>query len=392
MRNYLLLLCLTILVLSCQPSVVEPEIKYTQEGNWPISTPEAQGLNTRIFDSVHLDITEGKYGLIDQFLVIRNGQVIYDQVYEQDYEMIAADYDTTNYQYNYDHPDWHPYYQNTNLHTLQSVTKSVTSALLGIAFDEGFFTDVKMPVSSLFNTYDFPLDDMKQQVTLEDLLTMRSGIEWDEDNYEDPNNSCTLLESSEDWIQFLLDLPLDTVPGDYFEYNSGNTVLLGKILQILTGKRIDAWAEEKLFAPLGIDEYYWKETPKGAIDTEGGLYLSTHDLAKIGYLFSQNGIWEGQQIISKEWITSSIQPIVEEVYQARGESVGYGYQWWLPKHQNGETQIFCGIGYGGQFLMVDRATDLVVVLNGWNIHQAPELSSARILQDRILPSLDSNAR
>ena len=99
-------------------------------------------------------------------------------------------------------------------------------------------------------------------MTLEDLLTMRSGIEWNEASYDESDNSCILMEASDDWIQFVLDHPSDTIPGTIFEYNSGASVLLGKIVRLSTGKRIDQWAEEKLFQPLGIKNYYWKKNTR----------------------------------------------------------------------------------------------------------------------------------
>ena len=213
---------------------------------------------------------------------------------------------------------------------------------------------------------------------------MQSGIEWDEENYDEADNSCILMEGSEDWIQFILDHPMDTIPGTTFEYNSGASVLLGKIVREATGKRIDKWAEEKLFEPLGIEEYYWKVTPKGEIDTEGGLYLDAYDLAKIAYLMLNHGTWEGLQIVSKQWVSNSLTPHVS----FNGES-GYGFQWWIPVHDEGQAIIFAGNGYGGQFLQVVPQYDLIVVFNGWNIHDRPEKSSWRALQQRILPAVQN---
>ncbi len=104
---------------------------------WPVSTPEAEGIDPAAIDSLVADIGKGEYGLVDHFLLIRHGRVVADHHFEHDYPSIASAYDPTNHQYNYDHPDWHPYYRNTDLHTLQSVTKSITSVALGIAIDEG---------------------------------------------------------------------------------------------------------------------------------------------------------------------------------------------------------------------------------------------------------------
>jgi len=355
----------------------------TNETNlyWETSNPEAEGIDPIEINSIHQDIENGKYGLIDHFLLIRNGKVVFDKQYNQDYETISKKYDTTSHQYNYDHPDWHPYYNYSDLHTLQSVTKSVTSILLGIAMDEGLISSVESPVISYFSTYDTDLtDDRKMSITLQNLLTMQTGIEWDESSY-DGNDDCTLMELSDNWLQYVLNKQMDTMPGVAFEYNSGASVLIGKIVGLATGKRIDKWAEEKLFGPLGITNYYWKETPTGEIDTEGGLYLSSYDLAKIGYLMLNNGKWDKRQIVSKKWVEESIQPIANV-----DEQVGYGYQWWVPKHIDGQTEIFAGNGYGGQFVMMAPEYKMLVVFNGWNIHDRAEKSTYRALQERIIPN------
>ena len=144
-----------------------------------------------------------------------------------------------------------PTIKNTDLHTLQSVTKSVTSVLMGIAIDEGLISGVKAPALPYFQSYHSdPNEEWKTSLAIEDLLTMRSGIRWDETNYDLATNSCILMENSEDWIGYVLQQPMDAEPGTQFEYNSGASVLLGKIVRQATGKRIDQWAEEKLFGPL----------------------------------------------------------------------------------------------------------------------------------------------
>ena len=349
---------------------------------WQTSSATEVGIDPQIIQSIHNDIQSGQYGLIDHFMVIRHGKLIADYGYEQDYDSVMRQYDTTDHQYNYDHTNWHPYYRNTNLHTMQSVTKSVTSILLGIAKDEGLITDEYEKAESYFKS-GLPdiVDQRMQAISIQDLLTMRSGIEWDEANYNEDDNSCILMELSNDWIKFVLEHPMDQIPGTTFEYNSGASVLLGKIVREATGKRIDQWAEEKLFGPLGITEYYWKVTPKGEIDTEGGLYLSSHSLAKLGYLMLHNGKWEGKQIVSADWVDQSLHPWVDF-----GNNTGYGYQWWIPDHAEGTAKIFAGNGYGGQFLMVAPEFDLIVVFNGWNIHDRPEKSSYGVLQNLILPA------
>lgn len=380
---YLIIIVFLIgMIPRCTPTIKQVA-QQDQDLYWKKSSPALEGMNALVIDSIHREIQEGKYGFIDYFLLIRNGKLIFDHKYRHDYGSVMAKYDTTNKQYNYDHTDWHPYYNHTDLHTLQSVTKSINSILLGIAMDQGLIKSVQEPILSYFNRYTMDQNDhRKKSVTIHDLLTMRSGFTWDESNYDEATNSCIIMEGSEDWIQYVLDQPMDTTSGKVFEYNSGASVLLGKIIRQATGKRVDRWAEEVLFRPLGIKNYYWKVTPMGEIDTEGGLYLSAHDLAKIGSLMLQGGEWEGRQIISKQWVAQSIRPFVK--FNATS---GYGLQWWVPKVNEDTAEIFAGNGYGGQFLMVVPKYQLVLVFNGWNIHDRPTKSTWRVLEERIIPGI-----
>ena len=388
-------IALVLIIITAQACRVQPEASVAASGvfpedSWPVATPESQGIHPAVIDSIHTEMQAGLFGNMDHFLLIRNGYVIADYSYEQDYESIASNYDTTNHQYNYDHPAWHPFYQDTKLHTLQSVTKSVTSAALGIAVDEGLLEGPDTPMMSMFGGYeqDFT-DERRSQVTLEDLLTMRAGIDWNEMiAYSDSTNSCIIMEASDEWIQYVLDQPMREEPGYRFDYNSGVSVLLGKLVGISTGMRVDQWTKERLFEPIGIDEYYWKITPDNEVDTEGGLYLTSHDLARIGYLFLKRGRWEDKQIISEEWVEASISPLVADVNPFSDQNdAGYGYQWWVPVQSEGQTKIFAGNGYGGQFVLVAPEYDIVAVFNSWNIHERPEKSTYSLLQERILPAV-----
>jgi CubicO group peptidase (beta-lactamase class C family) len=359
---------------------------------WPVSTPAAEGIDREAIESLVADIEAGEYGLVDAFFLVRNGKVVADYRFQHDYESIAAEYDSTNHQYNYDHPAWHPYLRGTDLHTLQSVTKSVTSAALGIAIDEGLLGGVETPVMPFFEAYEpYPTNARREATNLEDFLTMRSGIRWNTQGaYGSGNHSTDLLEASDEWIRFVLDQPVDTTPGTRYQYNDGVSVLLGKILREATGQRIDEWARERLFEPIGINEFYWKITPDGEADTEGGLYLATEDLARFGYLFLRGGEWDGRQIISREWVEVSTRPLVPDVAPNNERpDPGYGYQWWILDAEDGATRLFAGNGYGGQFVLVHPESDIVAVFNGWNIHESANRSTYRALQERILPHVDS---
>lgn len=379
--SFLILLIVTLI--GCNSKNKE-SIKDTQKVT-------SQNPLSAVIDSINSEINNGDYGLIDRFMVIQNDEQLADYKYDQDYESIVQKYDTTNHQYNFNNTDWHPYYKKSELHTLQSVTKSITSILLGIALDlnEDYNVSNKaLPLLTGYDDSDFQ-DKRKQNITIEDLLTMRSGLQWNEEtDHNDDTNDCFLLEASDNWIEYVMSKPMDTIPGTKFVYNGGGTVLLGKIVRTITGQRIDKWAEEKLFEPLGITDYYWKETPDGEIDTEGGLYLKAEDLARIGALFLNKGKWKGKQIVSESWVATSTSPLLKNVKPQWRDVTGYGYQWWVPEYtDDGRVGIYSANGYGGQYLMMAPEYNLIIVFNGWNINSEPKKSTYRVLRDRIIPTL-----
>ncbi len=201
-------------------------------------------------------------------------------------------------------------------------------------------------------------------MTLEDVLTMRLGLAWNENTSPlDSNNNVVQLEDSPDWIQYTLNQPMDTVPGTRWVYNSGASQLLSGIIRQATGQDIAEYGRTHLFEPLGITELHWKKTPTGLSDTEGGLYLRAEDLARIGQLYLQEGTWEGNQILSQEWVKEATTRQVNDIYE-RGTKEGYGYQWWRAPY---DEDVWLGLGFGNQFLVVLPDQDVVAVAYGWNV-------------------------
>jgi len=366
------------------------------EEHWEISTPEAEGVDPEVIKEIVDGIENGIYGSVDQFLLIKNGRIIADHKYSIDYDELfmksAISKPTVSplipEQYNYDDTRWHPFYNGTNLHTLQSVTKSITSVAFGIAVDEGLIKDIEQPIYPYFKSFKYDLSDpRKSEITIEDLLTMRTGIDWFTDGgYDNDKHSTIVMENSDNWLQYILDRPMDKKPGTSYEYNDGSSVLLGKILREATGIRADEWAMKKLFMPIGIHNFKWKITPKGEADTEGGLYLTTYDLARIAYLFLREGLWKGEQIVSKAWVQKSVSAIVENINPANANgSPGYGYQWYS-KEKN-ESLIYLAAGYGGQYIVISPEFDIVMIFNSWSVHKKAKKTPYRVLEDIILPAL-----
>ncbi len=352
---------------------------------WPTSTPEAEGVDKAVLDRFDAELARGDQGYVDGMLVIRHGRVIHEKVYRHDYDaLFAKAADRKPGMYNYYDPAWHPWYNRGQLHTLQSVSKSVTSALIGIAIGRGEIPGVMAKALPYFEGYEVPPDARRDKWTLADLLTMTAGIRWDEDSmpYTDPSNSCARMEASSDWVQFVLKEPMAADPGTTFVYSSGVTELLAAVLHKATGQHADDYARLHLFGPLGIERTYWKRTPTQHPDTEGGLYLTARDLAKLGYLFSHDGVWDGRRILPAGWAAESTRA---RVPLAPGKPLQYGYQWWtLPAA--GRPAHFAAIGYGGQYLLVVPSLDLIAVFTGWNIWDKPELDASLAL-GRVLEAV-----
>ena len=357
---------------------------------WPTATPQEVGLNAAVLDSIDAEITSGRYGYVDRMLVIRRGRIAYDKTYRHDYDRIYADsartpgplnaHDLTS-AYNYYSPWWHPYYRRGDLHTLQSVTKTITSVVIGTAVTRGDFPSIDTPVLSFFDTTKVQnIDARKRRMTIRHVLTMTDGIDWNEGlPYTDPNNSAVVMEGSYDWVKYTIDKPMAREPGASFNYNSGASELLAYIFRRATQFDIEEYAARHLFAPLGIERWFWKRTPAGLVDTEGGLYLEARDLAKLWYLFTKNGSWDGKQVVSAEWVRSSITPAVK--VGSAPNAPRYGLKWWLYRNPRDTTRlVWAGSGFGGQVPVAIPEDDMIIVFNGWNILPGrPGLPLGRVL-------------
>jgi CubicO group peptidase (beta-lactamase class C family) len=342
--------------------------------------------------SIDREIREGVYGNVDALFVVKNdGTVIANNKYPRDYREISRGKSspigcgfgctdqTWMHEFNYLHPDWHPYFKGRDVHSLQSVTKSVAATVIGIALGRGEISRLDVPFLSFFKDRDLAkVDPRLRKATLEDVLTMRSGIEWHEqDRPLDDTNTTIQLERSKDWIQFTLSQPMDSDPGTKWAYNSGGSMLLSGIIKSATGKFIDEYANEHLFQPLGIRNYYWKRTPTGHADTEGGLYLSSEDLAKIGVLYLRDGVWNGKRILPEGFVHRATTPHVKSI----AGQFDYGYQWWLTRR--GTTEIWAGRGFGGQLLIVIPSKGVVAVVHAWNVFGTPARNIFTTLIDAL---------
>ena len=268
-----------------------------------------------------------------------------------------------------EYPD--PEYNESSLTTTWSITKSVISILVGIALDQGNISSLDETMVSFFPERTIAnLDSQKESITLRHLLTMKSGLQWG-------TSEISAIRQSSDWVQYVLDRPMAHTPGETWNYNSGAVHILSAILNKTIGMTPSAFAEIHLFQPLGIVEYDWLVDPQG-LDFGGyGLQLTLQDMAKIGFLFLNNGTWDGEQIVSAVWVENST-----TVYSTGCGTAGfhgdYGYLWWIRSSDNG----YCAFGLDGQFIWVFPNHNVIFVTKSGIM---PAID--HIITEYILPSV-----
>lgn len=314
--KYLLLICVFLLLTF---------LAFTQSQKiWKTSSPEEQGMNSLTFANAikhaKLDRTN-----IHSLLIIKNNHVVLDA-------------------------SFYPF-KNIYVHDLASVTKSVTSLLIGIAIDKKFIKSENEPIITYFPEYKIKNDTL-QTVIIKDLLNMSSGFKC---SWNDGEKELNEMRVSKDWVKFMLALPFANNPDAQFSYCSGNFYLLAEILQRTTKMSCHEFAEKYFFKPLGFGKSYWVTNYKGVNIGWGDLHISTYDFAKIGYLVLNDGMWNGKQIISKQWI-DKILPL-----HKINNTESYGYGWWLDSDNPDEIQA---VGRGGQRLFIFKNRNMVVATTG----------------------------
>jgi len=353
-RKFIFTFCFAIF-LFFNPSQIYPSESNTTypTNSWRVSSPEAQGMQSKTLLKMMEDIKDKKYN-IHSITIVRNGDLVLDA-----------------YLYPFKYGD---------KHELHSVTKSVISALIGIAIDKGYIKDVHHPITHFFpNTNISHLDDLKRSMTLKDLLIMASGLDC-KDGSANEWAATLEMQKTDDWTQYALNLPMAHKPGEYYQYCNAVSHLLSAIINESTGMPTLAFAKKYLFDPLGIKDIEWEKSPEGIVSGSLGLRLRPKDMAKIGLLYLNNGKWENQQILSAEWVTESRQPYID----GKWNNEHYGYQWWI-----NQAGYYSAVGMFGQAIYVVPKKNLVVVFTS-HIEGQDMYISGTLLQEYILPAVVSS--
>ena len=371
-RYYFILVSFALVLFNIKCAKHENNTPWPNNG-WERSKPALEGMSLDSLSAFSNKLKSGELGYIDGMLIIRNGKIVFEKEYSNNYDSLFEITNTKPGKYNYYDPVWHPYYKNTELHTMQSVSKSFTAAAIGIAIKNGVIRDLDVKIMEYFVGFESSNPDPRRnEMTIRDVLTMTTGISWDELSmpYTDTSSSCVQMEASQDWVKYVLDQPMAFKPGEKWEYSSGATILLSNIIKQSTGQDLADYVEQNLFNELGIQNYYWKHTPKGLTDAEGGLYLTPRDLAKFGYLYLNNGVWDGIPVLPDNWVQNNFSKPLDTIWP----DFKYGHQWWLiPYGENKITMLASGLG--GQRMLVIPEFNIVAVFTGWNVYDTPALNS-----------------
>ena len=293
---------------------------------WEVSTPEEQGMDSRAVARFIDDVGTYKQ---DSLLIVRNGKIVADAYYA-------------------------PYVAGIR-HDLRSVTKSFLSTLIGILVQQGKLESVNRPVLDFFPDRTIVnLDDRKKAITVQNLLDMASGIAWVEQVHT-PNESLARMYASPDPTGFVLDQPVSDPPGEQFYYKGGDPYLLSALINKLTGQNALEFAAKELFAPLGITDVRWAPVDKqGVVTGESGMRLAPHDMAKLGYLYLRDGVWDGMRIIPSAWVERARNGKITTSFGK------YANLWWSVP----DRDVFMALGRHGQLIGVFPKLDVVAVMTG----------------------------
>lgn len=352
-----LIVVIFLMLVSLNPiSRHQTETPPPTEFEWRISTPENEGLDQAGFDQLEADWIP-QFRSITGVVVVYNDAIIYE--------------------------DYHLRQTADSLMSVFSVSKSIGSILTGIALDEGFIADVDEPISTFFPNIYSDIDDPNTQlITVENVLTMSTGLRSGWNLEGSPINAYR-----GNLFAMALNLPQTGEPGTTATYNTIVSNLLSGILAEAVGEDLEDYTERVLFEPLGIDNWAWYRDDTNFPTLGAGIELRTRDMARIGRLMLRGGDWEGEQIVSQEWIERSTQPHYE-ITTWTNETHGYGYLWWIT--QDTDYDSFLALGYGGQFIYVVPELDLVVAISsqccvdptiGWN--------TRKLVDDYLIPMIET---
>jgi CubicO group peptidase (beta-lactamase class C family) len=333
------------------------------DDGWPTATPSAEGIDPGpIADLVDAIVTQ-EMTLTHSVLVARRGRLVVEE-----------------YFYGFDRDTWHD---------MRSASKTVTSALVGLAVDRGAIPSVNAPALSFFPTYRryANWDPRKAEITVHHLLTMSSGLDardWVPESVA-AEGSYQRQTDQPDWTKFALDAPMVADPGSQIAYGGANPLILGALLQAALDEPVEWFAQRHLLGPLGIRHYRFFHDPVGVLYMGGGMYMRPRDMAKFGQLYLDGGTWRGRRVMSEEWVRRSL----TKYGRLTGRENDYGYLWWHSTIRVGDRTVESveARGAGGQYIYVVPSLELVAVITSGNYRNGRYRQPEEIMERFIVPAV-----
>jgi CubicO group peptidase (beta-lactamase class C family) len=371
-RNILLLLLLIAFFEVSFSQPISKKVSVNEEGI-PVSSMKKESMDPVMIQNLDYAIRKGVYPNIHSLLIARNGKLVYEKYFDG-YELIETDPPLKHF-------------TKDNLHDLRSVTKSITSACIGIAIAQGKIKTVDQKVFDFFPEYSKQDTGLKSALTIKHLLMMASGLLWNEEiPYTSNENTEIQMDISGDPLKFILERPMQDTAGKVWNYSGGATQLLGCIIEKATGQKLEEFASKYLFEPLAIKKFVWKKFFE--TDLAGaawGLRMRPRDMLKFGLLYFNKGKWNDKQVIPAGWVEESLRS------QIQRDSVGggYGYQFWTWSGEipGWHADLALAVGNGDQNIILDKKNGLLIVTTAGNYDKAIIKDANAMLIDYIYPAL-----
>ena len=354
---YLIVLVLFLIACKKEETANKPYLKegeyrgeYYPTEEWRECKPEAVGFDSNKLEDVY-NYANNPNITTQALIIIRKGYIFFEAYFNN--------------------------FTQNSVHCSYSVAKSFSSALLGIAYYERKIGSLDEKIYNYFpdykNYFDRDNTGLKKEVTIRNLLTMTSGIKWNEENYSRPENDVWLMiDEADDYFDYILSKPMRYEPGTDWNYSSGDSMLLSRIIEKSTGKEPFEYGKEKIFDKIGIKNITWEKDGVGHTITAWGIRTTARNFARFGYLFLKNGYWDGEQIIKKKWVEESLLPVSSHYPEELSMIDFYGYQWWLlPALENYQSynippKTYLAWGLYTQQIFIIPEKELLIVRLGYD--------------------------
>ena len=353
-----------------------------RDDGWAVAAPTEAGFDPAALAALTVDIGNNNIRNVHAVIVEHAGRLVYEQY-------------SSGQDERWDRPIGDISFDHDSLHDLRSVTKSVTTALLGIALGDDYQDAIQRPIVEYFEDLNGKFGAGVEDITLRHVLTMTAGLEWKELGVPYTENDEIRMNDAPDPIGMVLGRPVRDPVGSRWTYNGGLTQLLAGLIHRKTGKHIDKFAEETLFGPLDITRYEWLGStvwrPEKFPSAASGLRLRARDLAKFGSLFLHKGAWKGQQIVPAAWVELSTQRHVQTIPLGTDGAVGYGFMWYAARMGgNDGDHVIVAAGRGDQRIFIVPEKQIVVTVFAGNYGNPEYRSGSKVFARVMAARLSGN--